>query len=330
MPSELTTHGRTRGGYLILIGIFLAAIVIFNLNALSDLTREEIDIVALLPDASGVRVGTPVRVAGVEAGRVLAIAFLPIADSAEVALTLRIEGDARTVLRADSDVRAIRIRVIGQPVVQLEPGSPSAPPVGPGDTLRATPRPDPLHLLERSRSLPGALDSLHDATVRLRAMAGGRAPDLERLGTGLAAVVDAAGALSRDLEQGSLGRMLGPGGAMDRLAQLRARLDEVAAVLGPALARYGAGAGGDGAEAGETGEADGSGELGAALRAVAGRVATLRTELDAMGARMAEGGGILDRMGRDSALQVAVRGVQAQIDSLRAEAASIALRMILP
>lgn len=224
---------------MILIGIFVAALAIFNLDAILDLGRDEIVLVAILADASGVRVGTPVRVAGVQSGRVLGVGFVPAGDSTEVALTVSIDGDARAVLRADSDVRAVRLRVIGQPVVQLEPGSPQAPPVG-------------------------------------------------------------------------------PGGAMDGVARLRTRLDQVTAALGPALERY------------APGGPDAAGELSVALRSLSARVETLRADLDALSLRMEAGGGILYRMAADSALQVAIRGVRAQLDSLRAEGASIALRMMVP
>lgn len=318
MPTETTTDSRTRGGYLILIGILVAAVLIFNIDAVSDLARDDIVLVALLADASGVRVGTPVRVAGVQSGRVLGISFGPAGDTTEVALTVTIEGSARSVIRADSDVRAVRLRVIGQPVVQLEPGSPGAPPVESGDTLRARPRPDPAELLARSRGLPGALDSLLDATRRVQAMAAARVPQLERLGVRIAAAMEAADALSADLERGSLARILGPDGPADGVARLRARLDEVTAALGPALERY------------APGGPDATGELNVALRSLSARVSTLQRDLDALGARMEAGGGVLDRMARDSALQVAIRGVQAQLDSLRQEGASIALRMMVP
>ncbi|HUE76814.1 MAG TPA: MlaD family protein [Longimicrobiales bacterium] len=318
MPTETTTDSRTRRGYLILIGIFVAALLIFNLKAISDLVRDDVVLVAILADASGVRVGTPVRVAGIESGRVLGVSFVPAGDTTEVALLVTIDGSALSVVRADSDVRAVRLRVIGQPVVQLEAGSPDAPTVESGDTLRARPRLDPAELLVRGRGLPAALDSLLEASRYVQEMATGRMPELERLGVRVAATMEAADALSADLEHGSFARMAGPGGALAGVARLRARLDEVTAALGPALARY------------APGGADGNGELGGALRSLSARVTALQGDLDALSARMEEGGGVLDRLARDSALQVAIRGVQAQLDSLRQEGASIALRMMLP
>ncbi len=52
--------------------------------------------------------------------------------------------------------------------------------------------------------------------------------------------------------------------------------------------------------------------------------------MTALEQRLAEGGGMMSRVARDSALAVAVAGVQAQIDSLRAEGMGFALRMLTP
>lgn len=318
VPRE-ETDGRARGGYLILAGIILAAALIFNIHAVYDLAGDRLDVVALLPDASGVRVGTPVRVAGVEKGRVMGIGFLAAGDSAQIALLIRLEGDARAVIRKDSDVRSIRLRGIGQPIVQIEPGSPGAPQIRSGDTLRGTGGLDPMLLLERGRGLPAAIDSLLTTARRVRAMAAAREPEVERLQRRIEVAVAAAAELAADLEGGSLSRLLGPDGAIDGIARLQERLTALSTELGAARARY-------------TGGRDGAdgGALPRSLEGLRARVALLQSDLDALDRRMRAGGGILYRMPRDSALQVAARGVEAQIDSLRQEALSITLRMFLP
>lgn len=295
----------------------VAAALIFNLQAVRDLARDQIDLVAFLPDASGVRVGTPVRVAGVETGRVLGIDFLAAGDSAQIALNLRVGEDAAAVLRRDSEVRSVRLRGIGQPIVQIEAGSAAAPPIRSGDTLYGRPGVDPALLLERGKQLPAAIDSLLRSARRVQALARARGPDIERLQASIDATLAAASGLSRALEGGSLAGLLGPEGPLDAVARLQERLAELTAELDAAVARY-------------SGGEDGQDGVRPALESLGERVTGLRAELDALRARMADGGGFLYRLPRDSALTVAIRGIQAQIDSLREEAASIALRMILP
>lgn len=310
------TDGRARRGYLIIIGLLIAAVLIFNIDAVQDLTSDRADLVALLPDASGVRVGTPVWVAGVESGTITGIDFLASGGNAQIALTLRIASEALAVIRRDSDVRAIRLRLIGQPVVQVEAGTAAAPAARSGDTLLAHPRVDTDLLLAEGTRLPAQLDSLLTSARQVAGMARSRSHDLERLQVRIDAVTSAAGVLSTELEGGSLGRFMEPGG-LDPVARLGARLDSLGAELGAAIERY---SGAEGEEA----------SLPRSLQSLRARVAALRADLAVFNARFRAGGGTLDRLARDSALQVAVRRVQAQVDTLRQEAASIALRMVHP
>lgn len=322
MPRD-NQDGRARRGYLLLAGIGLAAALIFSLNAVRDFARDRIELVALLPDASGVRVGTSVRVAGMEAGRVTGVEFLGGRGPYEVALRVLVDGAAAdAVLRHDSDVRAVRMRTVGQPVVQLEAGSAMAPPVDEGDTLRSRSRMGPDELLARGRELPAALDSLLRSARQVQAMARARAPDLERLQMSVEAVTAAASTLTAQLEGGTLGRLMAPG-ALDGLARLQATLNALTAEVDRALGRY-AGLGTDGI--GGT-DADGA-ALAARLEGLAGRVATLQTQIDGLSRRFAAGEGMLNRMAADSALQVALRRLQAQVDTLGQEAASIGMRML--
>ena len=305
-----------RRGYLILIGLFIAAVLIFNIDAVHDLASDRADLVALLPDASGVRVGTPVWVAGVESGTITGIDFLDAGGEAQVAVTLRIAGEALPVIRRDSDVRAIRLRLIGQPVVQVEAGTSLAPPVRAGDTLYAHQRVGTDSLLAEGRRLPARLDSLLTSAREVAAMTRARRDDLERLQLRIDAVTSAAGDLSAQMEGGSLGRFMEPGG-LEAVTRLRSRLDALTIELGTAIERY---SGMEGEEA----------ALSQSLRSLRTRVAALQADIGAFNDRFRAGGGTLDRLARDSALQVAVRRVQAQVDTLRQEAASIALRMVLP
>lgn len=315
--------GRARRGYLILAGITVVAVLIFNIDAVTDSTRDQIDLVALLPDASGVRVGTPVRVAGRDAGRVLGLAFLDAGDTVQIALRLRVDGEAATVLRRDSDVRAFRLRVIGQPIVQLEAGSALAPAVRDGDTLHGRPRASPDSLLAQARALPAAITSLLGSARQVRDLAAGRADDFAQLQVTIDAVRAEAGTLSHAADGGSLARMLEPGG-MDAVRRLQDRLAQLADALEDARARYAPVAGSDG----DAPPADAA--LPAAMDRLTTRVAGLQRDLDAFRARLAAGRGIVNRLPADSALQVALRTLQAQIDTVGQEAGSILLRMILP
>lgn len=307
--------------------LLLAAVLIFNVDAVMELTANRLDLVALVPRAEGVSVGSPVWVAGLKSGHVTRVGFAGFVpgggrDTTFLAVHVRLERDADRVITRTSDVRTSRVRFIAQPIVEIDPGPPGDPPVQSGDTIRGRAHPDPLDLLEEAAAIPAGLDSLVRQVRRVQDLADQRRPEIERLARQLAATTTTAAELSTELQGGSLSRLLDPQhGLPPRVAALQARLEQLRTAAERVVQRYGAGAD-DGSQ--ET--AGMSAAVGDLLRRLEG---TSR-QLGALQARLDAGHGFIPRASQDSALQVAVRGVQAQIDSLTAEAASIGLRMLLP
>lgn len=307
----------------ILAALFLAALLIFNLDLVVDAVRGYIDVVVIVTETSDVRVGAPVWVEGVEAGHVTAMDLVDPAalaavaertgseEPAAVALHVRLEDRVRDVVRQGSRAYTARSRVIGAPSVRIDAGPPAAPPVESGDTIFPADRPSISDLIEHGRAFPAALDSLAAGVRELNRLADARGPGLDRLVGRITVVSEEATALRAGFEDGSLGRWLGdpePGRRLERLRQRVAELSESAA----ALQRYG------------------DGELGRSAVSVGERAERISAALDVLDQRLTEGDGILSRAQRDSALAVAVAGVQAQVDSLRAEGLSFALRMFIP
>lgn len=316
MPAKNSTPDPARRGFYILAGLIIAAILIFNMDAIADLGRRHLNIVAIMDDAPGVRVGTDVWVEGVRVGRVKNVAVIRDNGATVAALDLRIQPRSRALITAGSDVRASRRRFIGDPVVSLYAGSPGEPPIEDGDTIRGQRRLTPEELLAQAASLPVMLDSIRAAAALVQAQFERSQPRIERLSRQLQATMDAAGALSELLERGSLAPMLdGSTGLAPRLQALRARLTALGEALTEVTERYGP---------------DLEDGLAARLDGLAQRGRTVQASLAALEVQIEEGDGFIGRFQQDTALHVAVRGVQLQIDSLMAEAFSIALRMILP
>ncbi len=299
-----------------MIAVVVVAAVTFNLERVTDLPRRHVDIVTLVKDAPGVRVGTDVWAEGVKVGRVQAVHITKHNDSAYVALDVRLQSQARDIVTAGSDVRAARRRLIGEPVVRLYAGSPGDPPLQRGDTLIGRPRIQPEDLLAMSERLPTALDSLFATGATVRSDVERGAPQLQRLNRQLAVTRATVTEFSEALEAGSVGRMLDPEtGLAAHMTALRARFHE----LGDATARLA-----------ERLTADGDDALAPRLDALSQRIGQVDEAVTRLQIRIDQGEGIVGRAQRDTALQVAVRGVQLQIDSLMAEAQSIATRMLLP
>jgi hypothetical protein len=313
-PTE--TDRPARRGFLILFALGVAAVVVFNLQAIRDLTRSQIDIVALIEEAPGVRVGTEVWAEGVKVGRVKQVMIQKHDDAAMVALDLRVDARATTIITASSDVRASRQRFIGEPIVRLFAGAPGDLRLQSGDTIIGVPRPSPEALLDRAMELPPMLDSLvHDARL-VQAQIEARRPHFDQLASQLEALGDATSGLAALLDEGSLGRMLdGRTGALARVGALRLRVSELSEATARMIDRY--------SPTGDVG-------LAAQLDALARRARNVEASLARLEALVDEGDGFVARAQADTAIEVAVRGVQIQLDSLMAEAHSVILRMFLP
>lgn len=316
---------RAQRGFAILATLLLTAILIFNLDVVVDWFHGYVDVVAIVAETSDVRVGGTVWVEGVEVGRIDAMALvdpetlarmtdrLAPEQRAAIALHVRIEDRARAVVRKGSRAYTTRERVIGAPVVRIEAGPPSAPPVESGDTLYPADRPTIEMLIERGKAFPSTLDSLLTAVGELNRLASAREPGLDRVMERLTRVAEEATALQAAFTGGSISRWLADPEMGRRVRALQGRVAELSEAAA-SLQRY----------------ADEDGELRRSAAALSERADRLAGAMAALEQRLAEGGGVMSRVARDSALAVAVAGVQAQIDSLRAEGMGFALRMLTP
>jgi virulence factor Mce-like protein len=108
---------------------------------------------AVFQSATSIRVNSPVRIAGVEVGKVKAVE----ADEASDAAVLVMQIDKKALpLHADATAK-IRPRIFleGNFFVDLTPGSPLAPALADGDTIKVTQTATPVQLDEVLTSLQG-------------------------------------------------------------------------------------------------------------------------------------------------------------------------------
>jgi ABC-type transporter Mla subunit MlaD len=305
-----------RRGLLILAGLVVAAVAVFNLDGIADLGRRDLAIVALVHDAPGVRVGTDVWVEGVKVGRVRKVSIQNRDETILVALDLRIDAGATSVVTAASDVRASRRRFIAEPVVRIFAGDPGDPPLQDGDTIRGHARRLPADLAAEAATLRPAFDSILAAARLIEGRVQARRPRMEALDRQRQEIRDATSTLARDWETGSLARMLDDrAGLAPRLRALHGHLEGLDAAIADLAGRFGSGT---------------ENELAARLDDLGRRTSRAQEAVRVLEARIQDGEGFLGRVQADSALAVAVRGVQLQMDSLRAEAHAIAFRMLLP
>lgn len=114
---------------LIAIGLGLAAFAIYRVGLVFDVFARHYDLVTLLPSAMGLREGAAVTVAGKRVGQVRTIELIPVHAKTghnNVAVRLAIEDNVSDQIRADSRAFLRMQGLLGDRLVDIEPGSSGA------------------------------------------------------------------------------------------------------------------------------------------------------------------------------------------------------------
>lgn len=300
-------------GGLLIAGLVGAALLVFFLDDLVKAFERNYSVVAVVPDAPGIAPGTPVWVGGRAVGEVLTVAILPtsVDTLGRVVVTLELPRRVRDQVRRDSRVRLTSVSLMSEAVVDIVPGSPAAPALTAGDTLRLDVRPSAERLATRAAALRTELDTVMSAVRSLAPVAAARGEQTARI----LATLDGAAVEVRRLRED----MAGNGGlaALDDPA-FRASLERarahVAALPGLVEAARG--------RAGRAGEARDS------LARFRVRVDSLAAQLDAVAASLEAEQGFLVRARQDTALAAAVNAARISLDSLMAEVSRNPVRFV--
>ncbi|MBI4409448.1 MAG: MCE family protein [Gemmatimonadetes bacterium] len=299
--------GRRQGrritiGALLLLGLAALGLLIFFLDDLKYALRDDYHVLALFPEAPRLRAGAEVWLAGHAVGRVVEVNMLPPAGdtTARVLAVLELPTEIRAQIRRDSRVRLTAPRLIAEPVVDVIPGSPSAPLLPPGDTLHAARKIVLAEVVASGRRAGAALDTMLASARELGHRIEERAPALRRTGAALAGVQAEFAALSVSLERGGGIAALRDSTWKASLARAGERLEELEAALQDAQERF------DGDSA----------SLRAAFAGLQRRVARLQQQVVRLQTALRAPVGLVGRMAADSAFQKALNGARAQLDSL--------------
>lgn len=304
-------HRQSEGatwGWAVMITIFVAVLVIFNLDRLVELTRQRHTVVAVFPTGGAVRPGTRVWLAGRDIGQVRAVEIEPVGDPRQPGLVVRmgVTRAAGDLIRRDSRLGLGPPSPMADPVVKITPGSATAAVIEEGDTLWAT-RPVTLgDIMDRTTEFLVRLDTMLSEAQTLEPPLRVRERVLRLLEVNYESAARDMEALADVLETNPLRELSDPA--------FRRRLDRIAASTGGIAERA------DELVATYGDDSPDGRAVRATLRSVGDRMRGLRDSLDRLRADLDHPNSTLSRLQRDSALSVAAEGVQAQIDSLVAEA----------
>jgi ABC-type transporter Mla subunit MlaD len=256
-----------------------------------------------------------VWVGGKRVGTVSDVAFLPLrGDSlARVGATVQIPHSVRDQLRRDSRVRLTSARFIGEPVIDIAPGTAASPALAEGDTLFMDRIVTLTDLHGRVGIIAAAFDSARTELARLSPRAQRRMASLAPVLHNMQTARTEFAALMDGVQNGAAADFM----ANREFSEDLRSLQRSAGQLGPAFAT---------ARARLDSATTGGGASLEQLQRNAERLSAAINELQRM---VATENGTLHRMTADSALLRSLHGVQAQLDSLIIEAKRNPLRFIL-
>lgn len=229
---------QVRVGVLILVGLAILAYAVFRVGDLLNIFTGRYELVALFPTAAGLVEGSAVTVAGLRVGQVEEVELIPLHrqyGGNHVSVRISVSQDVREQIRADSRAQLRTQGLLGDRYIDVEPGTPGAPVLRPGDTIPSVP---PIQVEDLIATASGILDeagavigSLRRITAAIEQGEG----TLGRLVTDDALYTQLAGAAA-ELEwslravmdaDGTLGRLIRDPALYEDLRAAVARLDSI-------------------------------------------------------------------------------------------------------
>src|SRR3954470_12387622 len=142
--SSFITWDQLKVGVLMAVALVIIGVAILKLGQAGNLFGKRYRLVSYIGNASGLRVGGPVTVAGQLAGSIKQINFLPPdADTTKnLELVVEINSSVRDQVRQDSRAKIATLGLLGDKVYDVSVGTPKYRPLHEGDTLIVVPAMD--------------------------------------------------------------------------------------------------------------------------------------------------------------------------------------------
>ena len=170
--SSFITWDQLKVGVLIVVALLILGVAIVKLGQQGNLFGKRYQLVAFISNASGLRVGGGVTVAGQLAGSIKGIDFLPPDADTTRNLKIVVEVDRKVSEQVRRDSRA-RIRtqgVLGDKVFDISPGTPPNRVLHEGDTLAVVASIDFEGVVQQAS---GAINDVLALTGDLKKVTGG-------------------------------------------------------------------------------------------------------------------------------------------------------------
>ncbi len=165
MPSQKQLHwSELRVGLTVLFAAITLTVLIFLMSGTTGMFTPKITLKSYFDNASGLRIGAPVRLEGVDIGNVEAIRIVKENPLAPVEVTMKVSSKFDYALRKDSVASLNTAGVLGETYVDIDSSQASKAPAQNGDTLPIHNRPDFQDVVRSSQS---TLQNMQTLLLRL-------------------------------------------------------------------------------------------------------------------------------------------------------------------
>ncbi len=217
MPSQKQLKwSQLRVGLTVLAGSVILMVLIFLMSGTGGWFTRKITLKSYFDNAGGLRVGAPVRLAGVDLGNVTGIRIMSGKPATPVEVIMKVSTKYSFDLRKDSVTTLATAGILGETFVDIDSSFAKGPPAQNGDTLPGRDQPDVQDVVRASQGTLQNMDAL-----------------LKRLDR-IVSFIESG--------QGSIGKVIYDPGLYDRLnatvAEFKALMDDVQSgkgSLGPLL-----------------------------------------------------------------------------------------------
>jgi phospholipid/cholesterol/gamma-HCH transport system substrate-binding protein len=170
--SSFITWDQLKVGVLIVIAIIILAFAAVRLGQAGNLFGKRFQLVSFVANASGLRIGGPVTVAGQLAGTIKDIQFLPpdLDTTRNLKLLLEVDRKLTDQVRADSRAKIKTMGLLGDKVFDISVGTPRYRTLHEGDTLIIAPSIDYEAVVQQAS---GAINEVVGLTRDLKKVTGG-------------------------------------------------------------------------------------------------------------------------------------------------------------
>ncbi|HYX67956.1 MAG TPA: MlaD family protein [Terriglobales bacterium] len=161
MPSQQQLRwSQLRVGLTVLFAAIVLGTLIFLMTGTTGLFTPKINLKAYFENASGLRVGAPVRLEGVDIGNVTRIMVVRGRPASPVEVTVKVTTKYGDNLRKDSMATLATAGVLGETYVDISSKSAKGPPAKDWDVLQAQEQPDLSDVVRASQTTLQNVDIL--------------------------------------------------------------------------------------------------------------------------------------------------------------------------